>query len=80
MPADRLPARPGAHLDRVDLVGGVLAVLVGVLYLLGDLTGLHVSGLGTAVAVLAVLGVAVVAAGLRRGTVHPDAGWSDPTL
>lgn len=56
----------GHPLDRTSLAAGLLAVLVAVLSLLGDVTGLDVPAALVAAVVLALLGLGGVSAGLRR--------------
>lgn len=60
--------RPDARhpLDRTSFVAGLLAVLVALLYLVGDVVGLDVPVALVAAVVVAVLGLGGVSAGLKR--------------
>ena len=62
---ERRPSQ--AHpLDLFSLVAGLLAVIGGGLYLLGDLTDLHVEPALVVAAVVVVLGAAGIVLALRR--------------
>lgn len=59
--------------DAVSLMGGLLLVLVGAAFLLGDLTELSIDGRWVAPVVLLVVGAAGLLATLRpRGTDESD--------